>query len=113
MSGVAAGKLKHYITLERPTYAQDQVTGAMEPKWEKVAQVWADISPASAREFIAARAEQSEVLGKVVIRYRGDIDSRCRIRYRRRIYAILGVMPDNDSMREHMTMMVSEGVREE
>ncbi len=111
MSGVAAGKLRHWIALQAPGTTQDPSTGEMVENWTTYAEVWADIALASAREFRAAAAEQSEVMGKITIRYREDVDAACRVLYRGKFYAILGVMEDLESMREHLTLMVSEGVR--
>lgn len=79
--------------------------------WATVANVWAQIVPMSAREFVAASAEQSEVRGRIVIRYRDGVTASMRIVYRGKWYAILGVMEDAESGREHTTLMVAEGVR--
>jgi len=111
MSAVATGKLCHWVQLQRPETAQDPDTGEMIMVWADVASVWAEIVPMSAREFIAASAEQSEVRGRMVIRYRDDVDATMRVLYRGRYYAIFGAMPDDVSGREHLTLMTGEGVR--
>lgn len=111
MSGVAAGSLRHKVDLQALTYGQDPITGEMIPQWGTIAQVWAEMVPMSAREFFAAGAEQSEVRGRATIRYRDNVDATMRILYRGKYYGILGVMEDNDSMLEHQTLMLSEGVR--
>lgn len=53
---------------------------------------------------------QSEVRGRIVIRYRASIDATMRIVYRGKYYNILAVLPDAESGIEHLTLMVSEGV---
>lgn len=113
MAGVASGDLRHRVRIEAPTggQVQDPNTGEMTSEWETVADVWADVVPMSAREFVAAGAEQSEVRGRMVIRYREDVDATMRVFYRGRYYAIFGVMPDDVSGREHLTLMTGEGVR--
>ena len=111
MSGVAAGLLRHKVQLQRPITTQDPDTGEMETVWTTFAEVWAQIVMSSAREFIAAAAEQSEVRGKIVLRYRGDVDAECRALYRGKWYAFLGVMEDAESMLEHVTIPIAEGVR--
>ena len=113
MSGVAAGKLRHMVQLQAQTggQVQDPVTGEMTSTWVPVADVWADVAPASGREFLAAAAEQSEVRGRITIRYRDDVDATMRVAYRGKWYAILAVLADADSWIEHLTLMVAEGVR--
>lgn len=90
---------------------QDPVTGEMRVIWRDVAKLWAEIVPMSAREFVAASAEQSEVRGRIVIRRRSDIDATMRIIHRGMAYQILGVLADPVSGLEYQTLPVSEGVR--
>lgn len=111
MSGVAAGKLNHWVQLQAPATTQDPNTGEMIENWTTVAEVWAEVVPMSAREFQAANAEQSEVRGRMTIRYREDVDATMRVIHRGKWYAILGVMEDAESGREHLTLMTAEGVR--
>lgn len=111
MPAVGSGYLRHKVQLQAPTVAQNPVTGEEQVTWATIANLWAEIVPMSAREFVAAAAEQSEVRGRIVIRYLEDIDASMRIVYRGRYYAIFGVMPDAESGKEHMTLMTGEGVR--
>lgn len=110
MSGVAAGKLRHFVELQQDQGGQGP-DGEILQNWVTIAQLWAEIVPMSAREFVAANAEQSEVRGRMTIRYRADIDATMRIVYRGKWYAILGIMEDDDSLLEHMTIVYAEGVR--
>lgn len=111
MAAVASGKLRHKVQLQEQQITQDPVTGEMVTTWDTIAEPWAEVVPMSGREFLAASAEQSEVRGRIVIRYREDVDASMRFVYRGRYYNILAVLPDAESGREHMTCMVSEGVR--
>lgn len=111
MPAVAAGELRHKVELQAPVTTQNGVTGEIETTWATIANPWAQIVPMSAREFIAAAAEQSEVRGRIVIRYRGEIDATMRIVHRGKYYAIFGVMPDAESGKEHVTLMTGSGVR--
>lgn len=108
---LAAGKLRHRLLIQKPVTTQDQQTGEMKVVWTDVASVWGSMEPLSAREFIAANTEQSEVRGKAVIRYRDDIDATMRIVYRGKRHNILGVLADNVSGLEYVTLPLSEGVR--
>lgn len=111
MSGVASGRLRHKVQLQENQITQNPNTGEMVSDWVTVADVWASVEPLSVREFIAASAEQSEVTGKMVMRYRDDVTAAWRVVFRGKWYAIKGVIPDADSGREHMTIMTGEGVR--
>lgn len=111
MAGVAAGKLRHKVQLQTRVETQDATTGEMGVAWVTTAEPWAEIVPMSAREFIAAQAEQSEVRGRIVIRYRSNVDASMRVVYRGEHYVIHGVMRDAESGREHLTLMVGAGVR--
>jgi SPP1 family predicted phage head-tail adaptor len=107
------GKLRHRITIQRPEgETQDPVTGEMVPGWEPVATVWADKRPSSAREFKQSQAGQSEITGEFQIWYRDDVDATMRILYRGKVFNIEGVLEDNESGLEWLTLPYSEGVND-
>ncbi|MBK0003169.1 phage head closure protein [Erwinia sp. S38] len=107
-----AGKLRHRVRLQQKVSQQDPVTGAVEPSWLDVATLWAEVSPLSVREFIAAQAGQGEVTTRIKIRYRPGITRHHRILYREQIFNIEGVLPDPKSGREYLTLPCSEGVND-
>lgn len=111
MTTLASGSLRHKVQLQQPVIVQDPDTGEMETTWETVGEPWAEIVPMSAREFVAAAAEQSEVRGRIVIRYRQGVDATMRVVHRGKWYAIHGVLEDKVSGLEYLTLMVAEGVR--
>lgn len=109
-----AGKLRHRITLQRLATQQDPVTGEMqEGVWVEVAKLWASIEALSARDLIAAKAGQSEVSARIVIRYRTGILPTMRILHRDVIYNIQGLpLPDKVSGLEYLTLLVAAGVND-
>lgn len=108
-----AGKLRHRIRIERPGYTQDPTTGEIRHEWELVAdKVPAEITDLSVKEFIAAKAGQSEVSSRVRIRFREDVDATMRIIHRGDIYNIHGVQRDPDSGLEWLTLPCSRGVND-
>lgn len=110
---IAAGRLRHRVTIQRPVYTQDQNTGAMTASWSDVADcVPAEIAPMSVKEFIASAAMQSQVTTRIVIRYMAGIDATMRIVHRDRIYNIHGVLSDVESGLEYLTLPCSQGVNE-
>lgn len=110
MAAVASGDLRHCVQLQEQQHTQDPDTGEDLVTWATVAMPWAQIVPMSAREFVQSASNQSEVRGRIVIRYRGSVDASMRIVHRGKFYNIFGVMPDADSGLEHLTLMTGEGV---
>lgn len=111
---IAAGKLRHRVSLQRYVTTRDPDTGDVIQDWAEVAKIWASIEPLSVREFNAAAASQSKVTTRIQIRYRDDVDHTMRIVHMKRsvakIYNIEGVLPDKDSGLEYITLAASEGV---
>lgn len=61
--------------------------------------------------MLAAKAAQAELSARIVIRYREGVEPTMRIVYRGTIYAIVGrPIPDKNSGREYLTILVSEGL---
>lgn len=108
-----AGKLRHRITLQRNVPRQDPRSGEMVSQWRDVDSVWAEVVPLSAREFVAARAAQSEVVARITIRYRADVTPAMRIIYRGGIYVVDGVLSDSGSGIKYLTLPVRKGVADE
>ena len=90
--------------------AQD-TNGDVTTEWQTIARPWAAIEPLSARDFISAQAQQSEVRGRITIRRRENINASMRILHRGLAYQILGVLNDPESGLEYQTLPVSEGVK--
>lgn len=113
-----AGRLRHRLRIEQPSYTQNQETGDQEISWVILVEVWGEIRPASAREFMAAQAEQSKIIGRITARKRDDVDATMRIVHLgkngviKQIYQIEGVLPDPESGEEYMSLPVSAGLRD-
>lgn len=105
-----AGKLRHRITLQKPVKVQNPETGSVENIWQDLAQLWAEVSPLSAREFVAAQAMQNAVTTRITIRYRQDIEPKYRILFRGKTFNIEGILSDPKSGLEYLTLPCSEGV---
>lgn len=105
-----AGKLNKRVMLQRPVKVQSPVTGAVTDSWEDVKKLWANITDLSARDFIAAQAGQSEVTTRITIRWRDDVTDKHRILHGPTIYNISGVLEDDKSGKEFLTLPCSRGV---
>lgn len=106
------GKLKHRIRIERRTGVQNPATGAMSYTWQKIADVWSEVTPVSVKEFITSQASSVELTARIKIRYRQDIKDQDRILFRGNIYSVEGILPDPDSGLEYLTLPCSEGTKD-
>ncbi len=112
---VYAGKLRHRINIECPVEVQDEDTGAVTVVWECFAEsVAAEIAPLSVREFIAASSTQSEIVARIKIRFRDDLNAKMRIINKRtnEIYNPAGFLRDSKSGVEYLTIPVTQGVND-
>lgn len=107
-----AGIMRQRVTLQRVARTQDPDTGEMADGWSDISQVWASVEPVSGREFIAGQATQNEVTARIVIRYRASVTAAMRAVHRGVTYNIEAVLPDKNSGREYLTLMVSGGLDE-
>lgn len=107
---LAAGRLRHRVTLQQPVQTRDDTTGEVIETYADVDEVWAAIEPLSAREFIQSAALQAQVIARITIRYRGDIQSTWRVADGAKVYKIEGVLEDKESGLEYLTLPVSRGV---
>jgi head-tail adaptor len=119
----AAGIFRHRVRIERFDYVidsdgsavQDQQTGEVHQDWIVVDRVWASIEPVSVKDFIQSAAAQSQVVARITIRARDDLDITHRLVHERDtqevIYYPLGFLRDANSGKEHITIPVKEGAR--
>lgn len=112
-----AGRLRHRVALQSPSYTQNPTTGEMALGWTAQGTVSAAIEPLSAREFLAAQATQSQISTKIVIRYRDDVLPTWRAIHMvngvpGKVYNLHGVLADPDSGLEYLTLPASTGANE-
>lgn len=106
------GRLRHRIAIQERIEVQDSDTGDITYVWETVTgmgSVPAEITPLSAREFQSAASTQSNIIGRIVIRYREGIVAKMRAVHGSRVYNIEGVLPDMESGIDWLTLPVSAG----
>lgn len=102
-----AGALRHRITIERQQQTQDQETGAVSNGWTTLAtDVPASVEPLSGKDFIRAAQLASAITARITIRYRPDVDTNQRIRHDATTYIIKAALPDPNSGREWLTLLV-------
>lgn len=84
------GALNRRLVLEAPVETTDGA-GGVTRVYEAVATLWAQVTPVSARAEIAADSPGATLRHRIVIRARGGITTRHRLRDGTRIYRIVAV----------------------
>lgn len=107
VKSLAAGSLRQRVTIERPEFVQNTVTGEMTRTWVEVARnVPASVQPVSGGEFIAAAKVESRITARIKIRFRPDLNAAMRILHGATVYAVQAVLPDPNTGREWLTLLV-------
>ena len=84
------GALNRRLVLEAPTETGDGAGGVVRT-YEAVATLWAQVTAASARSDIAADSLGAVLRHRIVIRARGGIGTRHRLRDGAHVYRIVAV----------------------
>jgi SPP1 family predicted phage head-tail adaptor len=106
---LAAGRLRHRVGIEIPIESRD-ASGNRSITWQEIARVWAAIRMLRGRELFAAQQVNSRVIAEITIRRRDDLNSKMRITNKQDIFAIEGIMRDQDSGIEFVTINASIGI---
>ena len=108
-----SGGLRHRVDIQTRTDTQDATTGEVTPSWATTYEgVAAKIEPLSVNAFLQSKAEQSEIVARITLRYRSGLTANMRILHNGVIYNPAGFLPDKESGREYFTVPVSLGVNE-
>lgn len=88
-----AGVLRHYVRLENPGAAVPDGEGGFTQTFTRLADVWAQIMPATARDLerVTAGTALSTATHVVTIRYRVGVTTQTRVIFGARIFQVTGV----------------------
>lgn len=117
--------MNHLIRIEqRAPETQDVETGALIPNWDTFRdKIFCNIEALSARDFMQSRADQSDISVRITIPHIrgldsiGDVEANMRVIglckcHEGRIYNPKGVLEDNFTSQEYVTVPCSQGVNE-
>lgn len=109
-----AGELRHRVLIQKQSEEQQDDDGfSINHEWTDYKELSAKITHLSSRDLIAAQAEMSEVVARMKIRYRTDIDTTMRVIWKNHIYAIDSqAMNDNETGNIYCTFNLSGGVEQ-
>lgn len=112
--GVLAGELRHRVVIQKITNGGFNNHGfEIDAGWIDFKTLWAKVTPVSAKDLISSQAEQSEVVARLKIRYRTDIDTTMRIVWKNRIFAIHSqALDDNVTGNQYCTFLLSGGMEQ-
>ena len=85
-----AGELRHYVTIQTPTFTQD-AAGGPTITWGTYANVWASIEPLKGNEYLQAKV-QSEVETRIRIRALDGVEEKMRVLWTPTTYEIVTVI---------------------
>jgi SPP1 family predicted phage head-tail adaptor len=103
---LTSGELTRRVTIQSPSDADDG-GGGSERTWTTVATVWAKIEPGTGREFLAAQQLTPELSHLITIRWRSDVNAKCRAVYGAQVFAIEAVA-DIDTKHERLVLYSSQ-----
>jgi SPP1 family predicted phage head-tail adaptor len=103
-----AGKLRHIITIQRPTDTRNDY-GEVVEGWEDVITTRASAEPLQGREYFASQQVRSETTTRFRIRWPGmPITPDMRVMFEGRAYDIDSVIDPNERHRELHVMAVEK-----
>lgn len=115
---LAAGDLRHTVTIQKPVKIQDATTGVQSISWENVhVGVPCAIKPLSVKDFLQSGAVQADISVRIIIRYIDGLTKDMRFvgqsgPYVDQIFNPAGFFNDDQSGMEYITSPCSTGVNE-
>jgi SPP1 family predicted phage head-tail adaptor len=106
-----AGKLRHRITIEKPTDTLDAF-GHRLKGWELVATVWAEVRPVGSNERLIAFQMQSGQTHVIKTRWQPnlvDVNGEYRIVFKERLFNIIGRPRNGDEKDNYIIIDTREG----
>ena len=105
-----AGRLRHQLSLQSPTYTNTSVA-TMVTTWGTVATIWGSVEPLRGREFYDSALINSDVTSRIVIRYTSDIESNYRIVFGTRTFLIDSIINIEERNTEMHLMVIEEVIQ--
>lgn len=102
-----AGRLRHRVVIQILTKAKNSM-GEWYETWATWATVWASIEPNSGKNYFEGMQANSEVQGKIVIRYRTGVEPTMRVKYGNRYFNIISIVHPQERRKELHVMYREE-----
>ncbi|HCQ9559804.1 TPA: phage head closure protein [Acinetobacter baumannii] len=110
--GQNAGELRHKVIIQHYVAGgRDEDGFEIEGGWSEYKKLWAKVTPLSAKDLIAAQADQSEVVARMKIRYREDITTKMQVLWKGRIFSIQSqALDDSEDSYTYCTFLLGQGL---
>lgn len=110
--GLNAGELRHKVVIQHYVAGgRDEDGFEIEGSWQKYQELWAKVTPSSAKDLIAAQANQSVVVAKMKIYYREDITTTMQVIWKGRTFSIQSqALDDNETGNIYCTFLLGQGL---
>lgn len=105
-----AGKLRHFITVQRKSLTVDDFGGPVEA-WADLATQWALVEPLQGRELVNAQTVNAETTIRITVRYLANVKPDDRIIFDGKFYNLQSVV-DPELKHRELIIMASEGLNE-
>ena len=113
--GLRAGTLRHRITLQQRSTAQDSV-GGQSVTWSDVATVWASIEPSGGKELMAAQAMNIGIPSTITMRWQSLFSNPKALAAMRVIYGsrLFNIHASNNPEERNrvLVLLCSEGLND-
>jgi SPP1 family predicted phage head-tail adaptor len=106
---LAAGKLRHRVTLQSKGTPTRDAMGGEVVTWTTVDTVWAEVRPLSGRALIAAKQAKSEVTASITLRHRDDISPDWRVVHGSDTYDVHAIIQDGAGI--SLNLQCSKGMK--
>lgn len=110
MSKRLSNKLNNRITFIKTEISEDELGQQIKQDVDYVT-CWADIKTMQGREYFAAAAIRAEQTYRFIIRYRQDIDTSMKIRFKNRIFDIVHPPINDNENNVTLTIITKERVQ--
>ena len=94
-----AGRLKHRITIQIPVKSKNDFDEVIETFQDWVT-VSASIEPNRGRMYFEAKQANSEVEGRIIMRYRSGVLPTMRVKYGDRVFKIISIIQPKENFKE-------------
>lgn len=107
-----APELRNRVVIQAYTEpGRDEDGFPIEGGWSEYKKLWAKVTPLSAKDLIAAQADQSEVTARMKIRYRTDITTDMQVVWKGRVFSIKSqALDDSEDSYTYCTFLLGQGL---
>ncbi|WP_267581483.1 phage head closure protein [Acinetobacter pittii] len=107
-----AGELRHRVIIQKHQLnGRDENGNFLPGRWVDYKTLWSKVTHVSGKDLIASQANNSQIVARLKIRYRTDIDTTMRVIHKGIVYAIDSpALDDSGKGNEYCTFMLSGGI---